>query len=376
METDRRSFLKGGAGLAASLLVSHAGAHCADATDLSHIRFISSARLSDGSYGLVFVSGAGRISRTIPLAARGHDITVSSDGRLAVAFARRPGTFAVAFDPQAATPPTVFAAPEDRHFYGHGVLSPDGRLLYATENDFDAVRGVLGIYDVGASFRRIGEIDTHGVEPHDLLLLSDGRTLCVANGGIETHPSTGRAKLNLDTMAPSLVFLDRETGDLLARHALPASLHQLSIRHLAADATGTVWMGGQWEGGMDAAPALVGSAGRDRQLVLVPATDGIGPDLKGYIGSVAASADGRIVAASAPRAGRTLFVDASTGRLVGERRIADGCGVAPVGGSMIAVSSGLGELSLETPGQPPALAGRSPGVSFDNHLILAEVVAP
>ena len=48
-----------------------------------------------------------------------------------------------------------------------------------------------------ADFARVGEFPTHGVGPHELLLLGDGRTLAVANGGIETHPDFGRAKLNI-----------------------------------------------------------------------------------------------------------------------------------------------------------------------------------
>ena len=42
---------------------------------------------------------------------------------------------------------------EGRHFFGHGVFSPDGKLLYATENDFEAARGVIGVYDVRPATR-------------------------------------------------------------------------------------------------------------------------------------------------------------------------------------------------------------------------------
>ncbi len=96
-----------------------------------------------------------------------------------------------------------------RHFFGHGVFSPDGALLYATENDFDNAAGMVGIYDARSGFARIGEFPTHGVGPHELLLLGDGRTIAIANGGIETHPDFGRAKLNLPTMKPSFVLVDR-----------------------------------------------------------------------------------------------------------------------------------------------------------------------
>ena len=150
-------------------------------------------------------------------------------------FARQPGTFAVVFDHSGRDAPLTIASITGRHFFGHGVFSPDGALLYATENDFDNAAGVVGVYDARAKFNRIGEFPTYGMGPHELLLLGDGRTIAIANGGIETHPDYGRAELNIATMKPSYVLVDRVTGDLIEKHELPAALHQLSIRHMDAD---------------------------------------------------------------------------------------------------------------------------------------------
>jgi len=88
-----------------------------------------------------------------------------------------------------------------RHFNGHGCLSANGDVLFTTENDYDEKRGVLGIRD-SKTFQHIGEYDTFGLDPHEVQLMPDGKTLVVANGGIETHPDFGRRKLNLDTMQP------------------------------------------------------------------------------------------------------------------------------------------------------------------------------
>ena len=46
---------------------------------------------------------------------------------------------------------------------------------------------------VGTS--RIGELASFGVGPHEVVLMPDGATLVVANGGIRTHPDRDRAKL-------------------------------------------------------------------------------------------------------------------------------------------------------------------------------------
>lgn len=331
--------------------------------------FFTSARMGRGSYAFIVLDEAGRIIRQIPLEARGHDAVVDAASGRGVVFARRPGTFAVAFDARNRAPPTAFHSPPDRHFYGHGVLSRDGRLLYATENDFEGARGVIGIYDVDAGFERIGEFESHGIGPHDLLLAPDGRTLVVANGGIETHPDAGRAKLNVATMEPSLVFIDSVTGDLLARHRLGADLNKLSIRHLDIDARGRVWFGGQWEGGLDETPSVVGSAARDGPLELLPRLTDMGARLRGYIGSVAVNRDGRLLAASAPRAGRILYIDTETGRVAGETLLPDGCGIAPFGQNHFFLTSGEGRAAEGRPGAPADVVAAHEGVRFDNHVI-------
>lgn len=80
-------------------------------------------------------------------------------------FARQPGTFAVVFDHSGRDAPQTIASIAGRHFFGHGVFSPDGALLYATENDFDNAAGVVGVYDARAKFSRVGEFPTYGMTP-------------------------------------------------------------------------------------------------------------------------------------------------------------------------------------------------------------------
>ena len=86
------------------------------------------------------------------------------------------------------------------------------------------------------------------MEPHDIALLGDGRTLIIANGGIRTHPDSGSDELNLAEMQPSLLYVDTETGDLVEQQRLPPALHQLSIRHLAIAGNDTVVFGCQIAG--------------------------------------------------------------------------------------------------------------------------------
>ena len=311
---------------------------------------VSACRRPDGHYALVLLSMDGRVLREIALSDRGHDIAVDRARGRAVAFSRRPGAFAVAFQTNGSGEPHVFAAREDRTFSGHGIFSHDGRVLYAT-----------------AHWRRIGEMATHGIDPHEVILLADGLTLVVANGGIEM---SGREKLNIAAMEPSLVFLDSASGEMKVQHRLPPQLNQLSIRHIAADAHGQVWFGGQWEGALTASPELIGRASVDQPLQLIAAPQPLGTALKGYIGSVAVSGDGQVLAAAAPRAGRTLFIDTASGSIVAETALPDGCGIAGISQHSFALSSGHGDLMREEPGRAPVMSVKLDGTEFDNHLRL------
>lgn len=245
--TTRRHFL---AGLAASAGLATTGSWAAaGAPD-----FLSAARFPDGSYQLAGLSRDGQILFTLPLPDRGHAAAAHPHRAEAVAFARRPGDFALVIDCITGRERARLTAPAGRHFYGHGVFTRDGARLYTTENAYEAGDGVIGVWDA-ETLERIGEFPSGGVGPHDMALLADEQTLVVANGGIETHPSSGRAKLNIPVMAPNLSFLGLD-GTLLERIDLAPELHKNSIRHLAVGADGTVAFAMQWQGGDEVVPLL------------------------------------------------------------------------------------------------------------------------
>lgn len=361
MAIDRRLFLTG-------TLVTLCAQSCvlADApVSGPQAAFVSACRFADGRYGVVLLSLDGKVVREIPLSARGHDVAVDTHRGRAVAFSRRPGQFAVAFNTGPQSEPLLIEAKPGRTFAGHGVFSDDGRLLYATEADENTGDGLVGLYDVAAGFKRQGEIATHGIDPHEVILLDNGTTLAIANGGIEM---SGRVKLNIMSMEPSLVFVDARSGELKARHCLPKRLHQLSIRHIACDGSGRVWFGGQWEGGLMEAPELIGHASADAPLRLIETAESRGALLRGYIGSVAVSPDKQVLAAAAPKAGRVLFVDTISGRVLSEAALPDGCGVAGIGQHGFAISSGHGDLVRKEPYNSDGRRVQLDGVAFDNHM--------
>jgi len=328
MAIDRREFLAGfGSGLAA---LSVPGVASAEPVAAPEPLFAAPRRSADGRYSAAIFRRDGQDVASVTLPGRGHDVTVCPQTRTCVAFARRPGNFAVAFSRDSARPPIRFTTPVNRHFYGHGVFSHDGRILYATENDFDAARGTIGLYDATSGFRRIGEFDGHGIGPHDLSLMPDGKTLIIANGGIETHPDigAGRTKLNLATMSPSLVYLDTAAGNLVEKHELPVTMRKLSLRHLDVGAGRTVVIGGQLEdGGAPDMPLILRHRLGSRPVPLTMPVPQL-TSLRGYISSVAVDTSGEIAALTASRGSRVVFVEVATGRILGERSYVDVSGVA------------------------------------------------
>ncbi|WP_310214734.1 DUF1513 domain-containing protein [Neorhizobium sp. 2083] len=331
---DRRGFLKA-AGITFTAALSPRSLMALERADAV---YASGFRAPDGSFGVATVSERGEIIDRVALPARAHGIAYSAATGRTVAFARRPGTFAMVFDPSRQAEPVMISSPEGRHFYGHGHFSPDGSRLYASENDFDGNRGMIGVYDARDKFRRIGEFDAHGIGTHDMTVSDDGELLVIANGGIETHPDFGRAKLNVDRMEPSLVLLDAKTGALIQRHTLPVSLRQLSTRHLDIAEDGRIWFACQWEGERNALPPLAGwfSKGDDLSFAKLPEETTI--RLGNYVGAIAVNRRDGVVGLTSPVGGAAVTLDAKTGTVVKEEAVREAAGVAPAAHG-IAVSS-------------------------------------
>ena len=365
---DRRSLL--GAALGLPLIPRPAFAK-AEARP-SGPAFIGAGADRDGGYFARIVDARGRDCARLPLTARGHGAARRPRSGELVILARRPGRFALVVDPAAGAVTRRIDALPGRHFYGHGVFSPDGRWLFTSENDFAAARGVIGVYDAGNRYRREAELPSHGVGPHELTLLADGRQLVVANGGIRTHPESGRRKLNLDSMAPNLVYIDSGNGALLHRHELEPELHRLSIRHLAVTGDGLVCLALQNEGPRDRLVPLVGFQRGEGDIALAAPSHDVLRRMRHYCGSAAVDESGAYLAVSAPRGGLVTFWSTAERRHLSSLAVADGCGLAPAGGAgRFLVSSGHGQLLIHDAGRGATLNLRDDGpegLAWDNHL--------
>ncbi|TKT69345.1 DUF1513 domain-containing protein [Aquamicrobium sp. LC103] len=359
-EIDRRTFLA---------LAGVAALAPAQAARAAEEALFLGARLNAGKFEAAVIDERGRDRLVLPLEARGHSFAIDRANSRAVAFARSPGRFAVAFSLNGATEPVAIAAAPGRHFFGHGIFTPDGRLMIATENDYEAANGVMGVYDATNGFRRIGEFPTDGIGPHEVLLLNDGKTLCVANGGIQTHPDFERVKLNIAMMEPSLAYVDIASGEVVEKVKLVPELHQLSIRHMALDARGKVWFGCQYEGAAGDEPPLVGRHRRGSAIELFSGPTAILRAMRNYVGSVAVDASGSILGTSSPQGGVVVFWDTATGDCLGSRLLADGCGIAPSDAREMIVTSGRGAIVKADPAHMTTVLRENPAApAWDNHL--------
>ncbi|WP_411034701.1 DUF1513 domain-containing protein [Shinella sp. BYT-45] len=349
---ERRAFLR----MAGAAFVATLGARQAFALSRTDAVFASGYMDRDGNFGIAVLAEDGTVIDRTALPARSHGMAFSPATGHLVAFARRPGTFALAIDRSGRAEPVTIAAAEDRHFFGHGCFSPDGKLLYASENHFDAGRGVIGLYDARDGYRRIGEYPTYGIGTHDLSVSDDGRLLIAANGGIETHPDFGRTKLNLDRMEPSLALIDAATGALVERHALPEKLRRLSTRHIDLDARGRIWFACQYEGPRNDLPPLVGHFGRGEGLTFVPLPEETTIGLANYVGAIAVNRREGLVGLTSPNSGRFVVLDAGTGRVLRDEAVSDAAGIAAARQGF-AVSSYDGRF-----------AGRREDVAWDQHI--------
>lgn len=364
----RRDFLAGATSLAAVPWLQAARAEVA--REVGSQRYLA-ARRHDQRHEAVLLDARGHDLASVALPDRGHSFAIDATRARAVVFGRQPGFYALAFGLPDCAPLGTLALPADRHFFGHGVFAADGSLLFATENDFEGGRGVLGVYDARAPgrWRRVGEFDSGGIGPHEVVLLHDGATLCVANGGLLTHPDYGKTPLNLATMRPCLSYIDAASGRLLESVALPAALFQLSIRHLAVDAAGTVWFACQHQGPATEQPLLLGRHRRGTAPQRVATPPAALRDLRNYLGSIATDATGRVIAASSPVGGSVAFWDAIDGKWLGSTAHPDGCGIAALDDGRFLVSDGFGGIhATSADGREQVVLATSAAMAWDNHM--------
>ncbi|SDL20135.1 DUF1513 domain-containing protein [Aliiruegeria lutimaris] len=349
----RRHFLfVAGAGIASAKLAW---------ADIGSSLYLTAGNRPDNSAWLVGVSLSGEIRFTLPLPSRGHAAAAHPFRAEAVAFARRPGNFALVLDCGTGREIARLSTPEGSHFYGHGAFTADGRHLLTTENAYDVPEGRIGIWDVERGYQRVGDVPSGGLGPHEIIRLRDGH-FAVANGGIQTHPDFQRAKLNIPTMQTNLSILS-ESGEIMEKTEFPDDMRQNSIRHIDTDGQGNVIAALQWQGAPGRVVPLVArfAPGGEYEFLSHPDT----ARLKQYAGSISVSALGDRIAVTGPKGDHVLFLDGDGRPLeASSLPVASGVAKAP-GGFLITCAGGLVHRQQGRTVELPV----DGGWSWDNHLV-------
>ena len=324
----------------------------------------------EGRYLASVFDESGVILHDVSLPGRGHGFAVHPSTGHVVVFARRPGEWASVVDPATGAEVGRLSASDGRHFYGHGAFSPDGAVLYTSENRFEAGRGIIGVWDVARDWRRIHEWSSHGVGPHEIRVLRAGTRLAVANGGIRTHPDTGRAKLNLDAMVSSLAVLDTTDGRLVRSASFGERLRRLSIRHLDVDRDSRIVVAMQHEGSRRDRVPLVAFE-EDARLVPAYAPSEVSRRMRQYAGSVSFDASGRYVAVSHPHEGIVSLWASRSARWLALTELPDTCGIAAGTGTDVFIATGAGGriARIDMRRGESMVVARFDGSRWDNHLL-------
>ncbi len=305
---------------------------------------------------------------------RGHGGTQHPiDKNRILLFGRRPSTESIEINLQTGQLSQRFAATKNRHFFGHGSFSTDGKYLFTSEADLQNNVGKIGIRDA-QTYQWLGELDTYGVGPHQLTVMPGGKQIVVANGGILTRPETGRKQLNLDTMQSNLSYVDISSGDLLEQVSVAEP--KASIRHLDVAVDGTVAIAMQVQrqacNHQNLVP-LTASHKRGQEITTFLQPEILIAQMDDYVGSVEIHPISRIAGFTSPRGNVVGFWNVDTGEYQGYHALNDVCGIAAqaeASAFIITNSKGLVQtLDAHSLVEDKQLRKHYPQYHWDNHMI-------
>ncbi|HTN33355.1 MAG TPA: DUF1513 domain-containing protein [Marinobacter sp.] len=362
---NRRTLFK--ASLAASAVATLSGCSLLRGTTQSGPGQLAGAvGLPDGTFAINAIDLQGRQLWQAPVESRCHSGCTRPSSNELLFVERRPGWSFYVFNIHTGERLHHIKAEGGEHFVGHGIFSPGGDYLYVPASRYEQGEGIVAVYDSQQNYKRVKTLELKGIGPHQLVMHPDGQTLIVALGGILTHPDYDRIKLNLDTMKPALILMDRNSGEILARFA--PSHHQLSCRHVDVSPGGNIYAAYQYQGPRYETRPLVARY-RGGQYEEIDFGHEVLAELGNYIASVVAHPENDLVALASPIGGTALIFEGSSGRIVSKTRIKDCAGAEALPGGDFLISSGQGELIHLSAHRSPVELARMP-LHWDHHLVL------
>jgi hypothetical protein len=288
-------------------------------------------------------------------------------------FSRRPGTLAVRVNTLSGEVDHVFHSEPNHHMHGHGCYSADGTQLFYTESDYVTGEGKVTVRDANTlAFK--GCFSSYGIGPHEMALMPDDKTLVVANGGLRTHPDSGRTVLNYESMRSTLAYINSENGQLISEHVLAEP--KASIRHLDVASDGTVAIALQVQRAAMSDDHLVPLAavhkdGHDIEVLNAPT--GLISKLNDYMGSVKVHSQNRLAAFTSPKGNMVMFWHLDDLSLQGYHLFHDVCGLTLSADERYFVLSNsagkIRQISSDTLKEDKAKRLYFADKSWDNHMM-------
>lgn len=310
------------------------------------------------------------IAYAVPLPTRPHGLLAEADGGLLV-LGVRPGTWLLRCDGKGAMMQQVRLEQEGScRLGGHAIVSAREDAIYSTETDQETGRGRIGVRD-RRTLKKLSEWDTHGIDPHQLLLDREGHVI-VANGGVPRTPAD--TKYDLHRMDSSLVRLDAANGRLLHQWRLDDP--RLSMRHLAWNRTpadgdailGIAIQAEHGEAALRAAAPMLAILDDGQLLVPTRANDGTG-----YAGDIAAAYNGGFALSSNKAGLAQLWHPGSPEKMAALVRMEEAYALAswtgPGKGGGVLVATAFGLVRAHPTAKPALLPWPRP-MALDNHWVL------
>ncbi len=164
-----------------------------------------------------------------------HGIAMHPTHRQHIALFEKKGAGACLVDIKTKKVIKTITTKAGQHFYGHGQYSPDGQILYCTENRLKDEYGLVVMRNAN-DMTFIGEFPTYGANPHECQWLADGKTLAITNGGSLRRNSP-----------PSVTYVNAISQKLVETFPIPNN--KINAGHLAkATKEGVIVVSAPFEG--------------------------------------------------------------------------------------------------------------------------------
>ncbi|WP_422373473.1 DUF1513 domain-containing protein [Hoeflea sp.] len=177
--------------------------------------------------------------RQAVLPVHAHDVAVSPDRSVGILCGFNSGGH-VAFDPDTLDV-AALGAPFKKGWNGggHAQFLPDGQgVLLSERAPFKSLRHTIESHHGRITIREpstmriLESYSTHGIDPHDIRLVEDGRYLVIANYGSVIEKTSGKKAVPRRVVEASITTIEVASGRLVDKQLTGAE--DTELRHLAA----------------------------------------------------------------------------------------------------------------------------------------------